>query len=278
MRKPPFDDILVRKAFVHLFNRERLIEKFFHNEYIPIDSYYPGGLYANPDNPRYRYDPKKARELFTQAGYKMTEGKWVSKEGVPMGASLLSTAGMANILKIYQEDLQKEGVELRLEIVKPQELLQNIMRQQFQMAIISWTGEYFPDPENAWESTLADKPHSFNICGVKSEKIDRICKVYRRMFLQRQRVSAIREIDDALMKLQPYALGWGKDYERILYFKKFGYPQGHLSKTGDFWDVLSVWWIDPAKEDALQKTISAPAAQLERGEVEQRYWLQEKES
>ena len=49
-RREPFNDIRVRKAFRHLFNREQMIEKLIFNEYIPMDTAYPTSPYENPNN------------------------------------------------------------------------------------------------------------------------------------------------------------------------------------------------------------------------------------
>ncbi|MHC5078433.1 MAG: ABC transporter substrate-binding protein, partial [Planctomycetota bacterium] len=70
MRKPPFDDIKVRKAFCYLFNRQKLMDKLFFNEYEYTDSYYPGRMWGNPENPKIRYNPDLAAQLLAEAGFK----------------------------------------------------------------------------------------------------------------------------------------------------------------------------------------------------------------
>ncbi len=60
-RVAPFDDRRVRLAFAHLFNRERLIEKLFFNQYELINSTYPGSDWGAGDtNPMIHFDPGQA--------------------------------------------------------------------------------------------------------------------------------------------------------------------------------------------------------------------------
>ena len=59
----------MRLAFAHLFNRERLIEKLFFNEYVPINSTYPGSDWGAGDtNPMIHFDPGQAATLLAEAG------------------------------------------------------------------------------------------------------------------------------------------------------------------------------------------------------------------
>ena len=65
-RKPPYDDVRLRQAMAHLLNRPLIIEKLFYNEYQPIDSYFAGSPYENPDNPKMQYDPALAVKLLAR--------------------------------------------------------------------------------------------------------------------------------------------------------------------------------------------------------------------
>ena len=52
----------------HLLNRDRLIETLFFKEYPPLNSYYAGGIYENPNNPKMPYDPQRALQLLERRG------------------------------------------------------------------------------------------------------------------------------------------------------------------------------------------------------------------
>ena len=52
---------------------------------------------------------------------------------------------------------------------------------------------------------------------------------------------------------------------------KFGHPEKYFTKTGDYRGMVSLWWIDPVKEKALEEAIKSGAS-LPVGETLQRPW------
>lgn len=72
--KPPFDDIRVRQAMEHAVDRRAIVDGVFFGIGEPVAQYLPPDHWANnpdvsPDDPRYNYDPDKARALLAEAGY-----------------------------------------------------------------------------------------------------------------------------------------------------------------------------------------------------------------
>ena len=49
---------------------KQMIEKLAYNAYTQDNSYFPGGLYENPSNPKNAYDPQQALALLAEAGWK----------------------------------------------------------------------------------------------------------------------------------------------------------------------------------------------------------------
>jgi ABC-type transport system substrate-binding protein len=69
-RTKPLDDRRVRQAIVHAVDRVGLIASVFQNRYYPAHSILPlGTLGYNPGVRALGYDPGRARELLSQAGY-----------------------------------------------------------------------------------------------------------------------------------------------------------------------------------------------------------------
>jgi microcin C transport system substrate-binding protein len=68
LRRPIFQDLLVRQALAHLVNRELMNEKLMFNAYFLLNSYYPDlhEGHRNPNAPMYEYNPEKARALLKE--------------------------------------------------------------------------------------------------------------------------------------------------------------------------------------------------------------------
>jgi microcin C transport system substrate-binding protein len=277
-RRPPFDDVRVRKAFALLLNRRLMIEKMMFNQYEPQNSYFSGTAYENPNNPKNEYNPQEALKLLAEAGWKTrdAQGRLV-KNNAPLQVELLyDTKTFEPRLTVYQEDLRKAGIALNLRFVTPETRFALIMDRRFEMTLMAWSGLLFPNPETSFHSSLADVNNTNNITGFKNARVDELCKEYDRMFDVQERIRAIREIDGIMANEYHYALHWYAPYvfPRPVYWNKFGTPPGYVSRTGDYFAIYSMWWIDPDKDAKLQQALRDPSIKLGAGPDEDRYWLE----
>ena len=273
MRKPPFDNRDVRKAFAHLYNRDKLIDKLFFNEYSFIDSYYPGSDWGSPDNPKIRYNPRLAKMLLARAGWKdRNKEGWLEKDGKVLEIAMeYGDESMNRIYKVVQQDFKKAGIKLELKLTDRNTLMKKVGERNFTIYPAGWGALLFPNPVSSWGSDLADKPDNNNLPGFKSAEVDRLCEEYDKTFDREGQKRIIRKIDGIIFRAHPYALGWNAPYSRILYFNKFGHPEKYFSKIGDYRGIISQWWLDPEKEKALQEAMRTGAS-LPVGETVQRPW------
>ncbi len=275
MRKPPFDDKRMRQAFACLFNREKMISQLFFNEYLPIDSYFPSSVYENPHNPKYRFDPDKAVKLLAECGWSKrdAEGWLVNGKGERLELELtFDQPGTERFMTVVQEDLKKVGIKLSLKQTTAPTMFKMVNERKFQIHYQSWGGLLFPNPENDIHSSLADPDNTNNLAGVKSPRIDELIAEYNVCFEQSRRVEIIREIDSLEMDIQPFALGWFGPHHRILFWNKFGYPESIFTRTGDWRDIVTLWWIDPEKEKALETALKDESIKLDTAVTIQTYW------
>ena len=273
-RKAPFSDIRVRKALTLLENRDELIRRLFFNEYVPLNSYYAGGIYENPDNPKNLYDQQTALQWLADAGWKDrdAQGRLV-KDGRPLTVEVLyGDRGSETWMTVYQEELRKVGIGLNLRLVTPETMFKLVMERNFDMVNMAWGALLFPNPETSFGSKLADVDNTNNITGFKSARVDELLDAYDQEFDQRKRADIIREIDGIVAASYEYILGWDAPFQRIAYWNRFGHPDGYLTRIGDYRDMTTLWWFDPQKDAELRRAMADSSATLPVGTTDVRYW------
>jgi microcin C transport system substrate-binding protein len=275
MRKPPFNDEKIREAFIHLFNRELLLEKLMYNQYTIGDSYYPNSVYTNPNNEKYRYDPARAAQLLAEAGYtkRNAEGILVNdKTGQPFVLEMGITEGLDRIVTPVQQDLLKAGIKMNLRKVDGPSNFKLMNERNFSIAWINWGGLIYPNPISSYHSKLADVPNTNNLSGFKNTRADQIMDEEQVTFDQAKRVTMLRELDSILMASKQYALSWYAPYTRIAYWNKFGHPDFYLGKIDDWRSILSTWWNDPDMAAQIAKGMKDKSVNLGEGARDVMFW------
>jgi microcin C transport system substrate-binding protein len=275
-RRAPFNDIRVRTAIAHLFNRELLLEKMMFSQYDPMDSHFPGSIYENPKNEKMKYNPQKAIELLKEAGWSNRDSSGrLAKGGQPLTLELLHYAPTYNrFFTVFQEDLRKVGITLNLREVTPETAFQLKDDQNFDLICMFYGGgSPFPLPKQFYHSSQ-DVKAGDNLTGFRMPRADAIVEEYDREFDLQKRIALLRELDGLVTAERHWILFWTASYNRYLFWNKFGYPDWYTSRIGerDRYDPLFYWWIDPEKERRLEEARRDPSIKLEVGPTDITYW------
>jgi microcin C transport system substrate-binding protein len=275
-RREPFNDIRVRRALRHLFNREQMVEKLMFNEYVMADSIFSGSIYENPNNEKIRYDPQRAVQLLSDAGWNQRDAAGrLTKNGRPMVLEVAyGDQASERFFTVFQEDLRRVGITLNLRFTTFETLIKLLDDRTFGMASIAYTGELFPSPEANLHSRLADQKNTNNITGFKNARADAVIEEYQRTFDFDKRARLLRELDGIVTGEHHWILEWTAPYERFVFWNKFGTPEGILTRIGDYRDIPSLWWIDSERSRRLDEARRSPSATLPQGDPDDRYWLE----
>jgi microcin C transport system substrate-binding protein len=266
----------VRRALRYLFNRELMIEKLTFNEYVLQDSVFPFSIYENPNNEKVKYNPQLAVQLLAEAGWKdrNAQGRLV-KNGTPLTLELLYyTQTSERFFTIYQEDLRKAGITLNLRYVTPETAFKMLDEFQFDMFSVAYGGGGpFPLPLQFFHSSLADQKASTNITGFKDKRVDEILALYDKELDVKKRAVLLRELDGIVTSQHHYSLEWSAPYQRMVFWNKFGMPEGVLTRLGDYREPPGLWWFDPEKNRQLEAAMRDPSQKLPVGASDNKYWL-----
>jgi microcin C transport system substrate-binding protein len=274
MDRAPLDDVRIRKALQHLYDRDTMIEKLFFNEYEALSSYWQGGTYQNPANEVIAYDEFAAVELLEQAGWTELDSDGIRvKDGQKLKFALAYRSALSErSLTVFQEAARRAGIELELQLLTPAAGWKNMREKEFDLMSTAWGAITFPNPESSWKSTLADQKDNNNVTAFRNARVDALCEEYDTEYTVSKRIELIREMDGLIYNEHPYILGWYGPAQRVAFWNRYEMPEWGVPRIGDPSNMHSIWWVDPAREAELKAAMSDDAATMDAGEKENRFW------
>tara|TARA_Y100001970_G_scaffold291394_1_gene428386 strand:+ start:559 stop:2484 length:1926 start_codon:yes stop_codon:yes gene_type:complete len=257
----PFDDIEVRKAFSHIWDLEKLMDKLFFNEYVGTNSYWPWSKYEHPENPIQDYNPDKALKILNQAGWAKQPGdKWLSKDGKNFEIDMYTYSGWDRIHNFLVNDLEAIGIKLNLLVI--QNPFDKYIQKTFTIHYGGWTGYPEAAPKGMLHSQYADQIDVTNTTSMANITIDSLIDNYEINWNFDERVRLIQQIDSIATREYHYIFGWAAPYGwRGLYQNRFGKPEKGLSygsnrynrHWGGWANHILLWWSDPKKKELLRQ-------------------------
>lgn len=255
LRKPPYDDVRVRRALAHLLDRRALNRTLMFNQYFLHRSYYEDLYDAGHPcaNPLIEFDPAEADRLLDEAGWRRDPKTGMrSRDGVPLVVRfLVHDSSTDRFLAVYREALRGAGVALEVERKDVASWFRDMDAYNFDMTWAAWGAGLHKDPESLWSSKEADRPSGNNITGFGDPRVDALIEAQKTEFDVERRHAICREIDAILAEACPYILLWNADSTRLLYWNRFGVPPTVLTKYGREDAALVYWWYDPDSDADL---------------------------
>ena len=145
-QKPPFDNVLIRRAINHAINKEELNTAFYGGMGIPAVSPLPPSVWGhNPNVPKYEYDPEKAKELLAQAGYGPDNPLKTELWAMPVPRPYMPQPERIGVA--IQNYLREVGIEAEIVTYEWGTDLEKTGMGEHTMALLGWTGDN-GDPDN----------------------------------------------------------------------------------------------------------------------------------
>ncbi len=166
---PPFDNKLVRQAIATAIDREAFVNKVRNGVGKPAYSWIPPGMpgYDPELGKQYQFNPTKAKQLLTQAGYPDPTKLPVMKY------QYADTASNTLIAQFLQGQLKDNlGITLTLEPTEPKAFSAMVNAEKHTWAWFGWGADY-PDPDN-WLPDIYGTGGGVNHTLYSSAEFDRI--------------------------------------------------------------------------------------------------------
>jgi ABC-type transport system substrate-binding protein len=248
LKNPMFTSKNVRKALVHLIDRQKMIDKFdFGLRVRATGPLYQQSMYADTSVKAIDYDPKKALELMRKEGWKDSDGdqildKVIDGKKTNFSFTILEpNKEFAKYLVVFQEDAKKAGVEVNIKQIEWNTFIKLLDERKFEAVRLGWSGgsvDY--DPKQIWHSASYGNKGS-NFIGYSNKEVDKMIDKARETLDREKRIPLLKKFYRLVAEDVPYA---------FLFNSKFGF-YGHTKRTKRHQDTYTYtvgtnhWWLEP---------------------------------
>ena len=192
LKRPLFQDKAVREAIAYAINRQELIDGVLlgHGEVI-ASPYKPGTKWVNTSLSPRHFNPKKAKLLLAQAGWKdYNHDGILDKDGKPLSFTIITNNGnkqRAYAATIIQQRLKKVGIEVHVRLIEWSAFIENfINKRDFDAVILGWSLTPEPDQYSIWHSSQTGA-RQFNFLSYHNNKVDKALIEATRTFDENKR-------------------------------------------------------------------------------------------
>lgn len=284
LRREKFADPRLREALGYAFDFEWANRNFFFGQYSRTVSYFDNSDFAargapsaaelklleplRADLPAKVFGPayrppesdgsgadrnmlRAARELLTQAGYTVKEGKLTGPDGKPFEIEmLLGDPSFERIAAAWSKNLERLGIRLILRTVDSSQYVNRLRAFDYDVIYSGWGQSNSPGNEQRgfWTTAAADNPANRNYAGIRSRAIDALVDAVIYAKSRDDLVAATRALDRALAWGFYVVPGWSLRADRLAYWDRFGKP----ATTPKYGNDFMAWWIDAEKDAKLK--------------------------
>ncbi|MBU0464484.1 MAG: ABC transporter substrate-binding protein, partial [Proteobacteria bacterium] len=268
LRKPPFDDKILRQAIATLINKEFILTRILQNYGSPMHSIIPSGntFWYNPDVRRYGVGVKNedrfktAHEMLKKAGYTWDKEPVISENGIVEGQGIRLPDGkpMDNFViltppadydpkrafagMMIQEWLRKIGMPAFARPMSFNSLLDRVKGKHDFDAFILGYGKLDLDPDylRTFFYSENDKPRGWNMSGYTNPNFDKIAKKQLSVIDEEQRKELIWEMQAILMEDIPYIPLYNPHILEAVFTERFKGWVGKVDGIGNIWSLCMV--------------------------------------
>ena len=239
-----FTDVRVRQAFVMAIDRQAIIKSvelgygsIANSPITPaLAAYYDPSLAS-----KYPYDPAKAKDLLTQAGWKADANGVMQKDGKPFQFTM--DVGQRGVLEpvnaLIQQDLKKVGVIVDLNTMEWNSYIQkDVVQRNYTATVNWWTYPSDPDVFPYYHSSAAGK--GFNIPGYQDPKLDDLLVQGQSASDLESRKAVYKQLQAYTSETLPYLFLWYPQEVDVLSSSLKGVPELGLR---DAVQDIGEWWL-----------------------------------
>jgi peptide/nickel transport system substrate-binding protein len=208
LENPIFKDKRVRQALNAAVNKEEIIDiTLLGKGHTLTGPFLPESWAYNHGVTDVAYDPLKARELLSEAGWNdLNNDGWIEKNGRRFTFTIIVNQGNDQRIKtaeIIQKQLKVVGIDTRIKVLEWSALLSEFVdKGRFDAVLLGWSLSRDPDCYDIWHSSKT-KDGEFNFIHYKNPTVDMFLDEARRTFDLDKRKKCYQKIHALIFEDQP---------------------------------------------------------------------------
>ena len=213
-RNPLLADKRVRKAFSYALNREEMLNSFFQGQGTIISGpFAPGSWAYNLDVQPLAYDPQKAQELLTEAGFARGDDGIMEKDGQKLSLTLKvpiakESEAVKRVILAFRNYLSKIGVEINAEFQEWMAWKEDIFRDHdFDIMFASWVFDDSADISSLFHSAEIG-PWKNNFGAFSNPDVDSLIVESKLTLDHEKRRTINRKLHALIADENPYTFLW----------------------------------------------------------------------
>jgi peptide/nickel transport system substrate-binding protein len=239
MRDPVLADRRVRHAIAYAIDRDAIIKYMRRGLARPASGLVPDLAWAfEPAVHRFTHDPGRAKQLLDEAGYPDPDGDG-PRPRLRLSLKISTNEETRLQSTVVQEDLRRVGIDLDLRSYEFATFYGDVLKGNFQMFSLTWTGGALVDPDILRRVFHSDQipPLGFNRGYYRNAEVDRLLDRATQSIDEAERTRASREAQKLVAIDAPYIPIWNRTNVIVAQQSLDGLQ---LNATGDFQALRNV--------------------------------------
>jgi len=208
LRRPPFDDVRVRRALGMAIDRQKIIDYVLYGQGEPITGPFAKQTdYYNHEISPLPYDPQGALTLLSEAGWEPGPDGYLQKNGRRMAFTLITNNGnplRKAILAVAQNAWQKIGIQVETDLLEWSVFIQKRVHDlDFDALVLGWSMGIDPDLYQIWHSSQSG-PFQLNFVGFRNQEADDLIIKIRQEYDHPTQVAYCHRLHKIIADAQPY--------------------------------------------------------------------------
>ena len=242
-KETPVADQAVRQAVAYGVNRKGFQQMVMNGLAVNVNSPISQASWAYTDDlNQYPYNPEKAKEVLSNAGWEMQDGVW-HKNGEPLEFTINASSGsefINQLVALAQDNLNEIGMDVEIRKMEFNTMTERIDNGELDVWFMGWSFGADPDPYNVWH-TEGD----WNRVGYGNEETDQLIEEARTTLDQYTRRQLYVEFQKEWNKSMPYLPMYANIYPQVVSKRVRGFDPNPVAMNpfGQGWELLKETWI-----------------------------------